>query len=69
MTVKKLTATLLAVFTVVLCLPFAAAAETGGNISWEVEDKTLVISPVTDTAAIPDYKQGDAPWYSLRNRV
>ena len=69
MTVKKLTAALLAVFTVVLCLPFAAAAETGGNISWEVEDKTLVISPVTDTAAIPDYKQGDAPWYSLRNSV
>ena len=69
MTAKKLTAVLLAVFTVVFCLPFAAVAETYENIKWEVEDKTLVISPITDTAAIPDYKQGDAPWYSLRNSV
>ena len=50
MTVKKLTAALLAVFTVTICLPFAAA-ESSGNISWEVKDKTLVISPMTDTAA------------------
>ena len=54
MTVKKLTAALLAVFTIVLWLPFAAAAETEASYASESSKKLTV---TTDKNSSPTAKR------------
>lgn len=73
--IKRLLSVLAAISIALCCLPLSAAAETEwnnyGNIKWSVEYDSylegylLTISPINETAAIPDFESyGDnvSPW-------